>query len=135
MTQPELEFDGGAELIGEPDIARSLDAAEGEPEGVPAPTAATPCQFVTGRAGTGKTTWAKKQIEGNVEWGMLCATTGVAAMNLDTVTLNATLGYFDTDSLRDAYLNGRLVRRLHEIALSHRRLVIDEVSMMDAQQL
>lgn len=148
--QDEFEFEAPSQLIADRDIAGSPEAVkEADGPGVLAASDAaptdlteeiagprdTPCTFVTGRAGTGKTTWAKRQIEADSAWGLLAATTGIAAMNLDTVTINATLAYFDTDSLRDSYLNGRLVRRLHEIAMQHRRLAIDEVSMMDAQQL
>jgi hypothetical protein len=63
------------------------------------------------------------------------ATTGISAINLGTVTMNSALRYFDTDSLRDAYLNGALVRRLKELREDYRTLVIDEVSMMDGEQL
>ncbi len=94
-----------------------------------------PCLYVSGRAGTGKTFWCKQQIAADPGWGLLCATTGIAAVNLDATTINSQLAYFDTDSLRDNYLQGGLTRKLHELALQHRRLVIDEVSMMAAEQL
>jgi hypothetical protein len=102
----------------------------------PAVTEATvPCEFLCGVAGSGKTFQVRAQCESDPEWGLLCATTGIAAVNLSTVTLNSCLRFFDTDSLRDAYLTGALVRRLKEIREDHRRLVIDEVSMMDGDQL
>lgn len=109
---------------------QSLDEAQ-EERG----PAAVPCQFVSGRAGTGKTFWAKQQILADPSWGLLCATTGIAAVNLDAITINSVLKYFDTDSLRDAYLSGRLARDLHKIGQQYRRIVIDEVSMMDKEQL
>src|SRR6202021_4261044 len=77
----------------------------------------------------------RKRIDGDPTWGKLTATTGIASVNLDCATLNSTLRYFDTDSLRDNYLTGSLARTLHSIALEHRNLVIDEKSMLDAQQL
>ncbi len=95
-------------------------------------------EFLTGQAGTGKTYQIKKRIEDDPEYALLCATTGVAATNLDTVTLNSTIGYYDTDSLREAKLNGRLFGRLRNIAMGENRvrnIVIDEVSMMDGEQL
>lgn len=93
-------------------------------------------EFITGRAGTGKTTFVQQRRTDrkSVE---LCATTGVAAMNLgDTSTLNSVLGYFDLLSLRDSASSGRLLRRLealHSAGMSE--LVIDEVSMLDAESL
>jgi ATP-dependent exoDNAse (exonuclease V) alpha subunit len=94
-----------------------------------------PCSFECGVAGTGKTFSVRQRILADPSWGLLTATTGIAAVNLGAVTLNSTLKYFDTASLRDAYLNGSLVRVLHGLAREYRNLVIDEVSMMDAAQL
>jgi hypothetical protein len=97
--------------------------------------ASVPCEFRTGVAGSGKTYYCRERIAEDPTWGLLTSTTGISAINLDTITLNATLHYFDTDSLRDQYLQGHLGRRLAEIRQTSRRLVIDEVSMMDAEQL
>jgi hypothetical protein len=68
---------------------------------------------------------------------MLCATTGIASVNLgEGTTLNSCLGYFDTPSLIDSYASGRLTGRLGKLWRGGiRRLLIDEVSMMDAEQL
>lgn len=121
---------------GRPDDAcdlRPLDA-EGEVQAaIPEPQ--VPCEFTCGVAGSGKTWYWRERIAANPSDGLLCATTGIAAINLSTVTLNATLRYFDTDSLRDAYLQGSLTRRLRDLREDYRRLVIDEVSMMDGEQL
>ena len=95
----------------------------------------TPTSFITGSAGTGKTFSIKARCEEDPSYGLLCATTGIASVNLGTVTLNSTLQYFDTDSLADKYLSGRLEMILREIASEYRNLVIDEVSMMAAEQL
>jgi len=94
-----------------------------------------PCTFICGQAGTGKTFSVRERIAADPSWGLLCATTGIAAVNLNAITINSTLKYFDTDSLRDSYLQGSLVRILHGIAKEYRNLVVDEVSMMDADQL
>ena len=94
-----------------------------------------PCEFTCGVAGSGKTFYWRERIAATPSDGILAATTGIAAVNLGTVTLNSLLRYFDTDSLRDAYLNGSLVRRLRDLREDYRRLVIDEVSMMDGEQL
>jgi len=124
------------ESSGAPPCAESLEQGEAAREGGPPPALSeVPCEFLCGIAGSGKTYQVRAQCEADPEWGLLCATTGIAAVNLSTVTLNSSLRFFDTDSLRDAYLTGALVRRLKEIREEHRRLVIDEVSMMDGDQL
>lgn len=93
------------------------------------------CQFNTGAAGTGKTHNEKKAIEENPSYGILCATTGIAAINLGATTLNSILKFFDTDSLRDRFNRGGLTSTLHRIGRKVKKLVIDEVSMMDGRQL
>lgn len=120
----------------EPDEMAELDALdqaqeiveEREPESVP-------CVFRTGKAGVGKTYWALRAVADNPRFGLLTATTGIAAVNLGAVTLNSRLGYFDTESLRDAYLTGRLASRLHELAREYSWLIIDEASMLGAGAL
>jgi ATP-dependent DNA helicase PIF1 len=94
-----------------------------------------PCEFLCGSAGCGKTFEIKRRIEADPTYGILSASTGIAAVNLSAVTINSLLGYFDTDSLRDNYLTGRLTTALHKLALEYRWLVIDEVSMIDGLQL
>lgn len=138
MAEEFTKFDGTPELIGEPDIAPSLEAAGADAiveETLPPLAIPVPCEDISGIAGSGKTYYVREKIREDSSWGLLCATTGVAAINLGTITLNSALGFFDTDSLRDAYLTGRLSRKLHQIGLDHRRLVIDERSMLDAEQL
>jgi ATP-dependent DNA helicase PIF1 len=93
------------------------------------------CKFITGAAGTGKTYLQKKLIEEDPKYGLLTATTGIAAINLGTTTLNSVLGYYDTDKLRDNFDRGYLTSKLHKIGKSVRNLVIDEISMMDGRQL
>jgi len=108
--------------------------AEVDEEVVPSSTGVR-CEDIGGVAGTGKTTLVKQRCADDPQWGKLCSTTGISAVNLDCATLNSTLRYFDTDSLRDNYLTGSLARTLHGIALEHRNLVIDEKSMLDGRQL
>jgi ATP-dependent DNA helicase PIF1 len=113
---------------------RSLDVEE-EVEAAAAPEATVPCEYTCGIAGSGKTYYWRERIAANPSDGILAATTGIASINLGTITLNSLLRFFDTDSLRDAYLNGSLVRRMKELREDYRRIVIDEVSMMDGAQL
>jgi ATP-dependent exoDNAse (exonuclease V) alpha subunit len=95
------------------------------------------CEFVTGGAGTGKTTLIRKRLAEDMKYGVLCATTGIAAINLGEgiTTLNSLLKFFDTDSLRDKFDRGSLTTALHRIGKNTKRLIIDEVSMLDAAQL
>lgn len=98
--------------------------------------------FLTGNAGTGKTYQVKKAVQEDKKFGLLCATTGIAAVNLSgaaenevVTTVNSALKYGDLESLEDNYAAGRLHRQLKQISAKHRRLVIDECSMMSAEQL
>lgn len=95
-----------------------------------------PARVITGDAGTGKTTTVKALADADRSVKM-CATTGIAAVNLDTTTLNSLLKYFNTASLVLNYTNGLLTRRLRELYLDQglRTLGIDEISMMPAEQL
>ena len=99
------------------------------------PSGAVPCEFLCGRAGSGKTFEVLRRCRDDDGYGILTATTGIASVNLGAVTLNSLLGYFDSASMRDAFLSGRLSRALHELALEYRWLIVDEVSMMAADQL
>lgn len=94
-----------------------------------------PCEFITGPAGSGKTYDQKKAIEENPKYGILAATTGIAAINLGASTINSILKFFDTDSLRDRFDRGYLSSTLGKIGRRVKKLVIDEVSMMDGRQL
>lgn len=124
---PVVPGDGQRVPAGAWDSTEEVSSEVGEP--------VVPCEFICGVAGSGKTYSIRERIAADPTWGLLCATTGIAAINLGAVTLNSTLKFFDTDSLRDSYLNGALVRILRGIREDHRRLVIDEVSMMDGDQL
>ena len=102
----------------------------------PTPPQEVECEFLTGVAGSGKTFEVKRRIEVNPKYATLCATTGIAAVNLNATTINSLLRYFDTDSLRDSYVDGRLPRVLHKLIMDGcERLALDEVSMMPAEQL
>lgn len=94
------------------------------------------CQYITGAAGTGKTYTIRERIAADPDYGLMTATTGIAAINLGTITLNSALGYYDTDSLEESFNRGLLERKLQMIAdEGYRAVIVDEISMMDARQL
>ena len=97
-------------------------------------------EFLTGQAGTGKTYTIRERIIEHASgrpYGTLAATTGIAAVNLGAgvTTVNSALGYFDTASLAENYQKGKLHKRLAKLAGLGQNIVIDEVSMMNAEQL
>jgi ATP-dependent exoDNAse (exonuclease V) alpha subunit len=94
-----------------------------------------PCEFITGAAGTGKSTILRWRVERERQYGVLACTTGIAAVNLNAVTINSLLKYFDTASLVDAYNTKRLHRELRKLAKDYENLIIDEISMMELLQL
>ncbi|MGH7108719.1 MAG: AAA family ATPase, partial [Acetobacteraceae bacterium] len=105
--------------------------------------------FVTGRAGTGKTTLLRKLVQGTEKNIIVVAPTGVAAVNAGGVTLHSMFGlpltYFvPTDEPVDPAIatNRRLLtehlrlraeklRVLRELDL----LIIDEISMVRCDTL
>lgn len=117
------------------DDADDDDNVEEVMDGGETPARGVPVSYETGRAGTGKTYNLLKDSAAPDSKIKLCASTGIAAVNLGTTTVNATLRYFDTASLRDAYLSGSLTRTMHDLALAYRWLAIDEGSMVEADQL
>lgn len=90
---------------------------------------------LAGAAGSGKTFLTKAWAE--QERGLLlCATTGIAAINLGGETINSVLGYFDTGSLQESYINGSLTAKLGKLwKVGVRRIVLDEMSMLAGDQL
>jgi hypothetical protein len=123
----------GLGLPSDDECGAAGSAADESSEAAAEPTVA--CEFTCGCAGSGKTYYWRERIAADPSEGILAATTGIASINLGTTTLNSLLKFFDTDSLRDAYLNGSLVRRMKDIREDYHRIVIDEVSMMDGDQL
>lgn len=92
--------------------------------------------LVTGTAGTGKTFNIRQWAEADPDV-VLAATTGIAAVNMgDATTINALLHYYNTESLQEKFLNGWLETNLRHLwGDGVRRIILDEVSMLDARQL
>jgi hypothetical protein len=102
----------------------------------------TPCfihtEFVTGSAGTGKTYEIQRRSVADPDGVVLAATTGIAAVNLgpEVTTVHSLLGFFDYNSLSDAYNSGKLHRKIRGLVDGGmRELVIDEISMLSAPAL
>jgi len=110
--------------------------------------------FLTGKAGTGKTTFLRKLIKLTHKKAMICAPTGIAAINASGVTIHSLFqlpfGAFFPDAagnimnqnitfnfntprtiVKHMNMQGNKRRMLQELEL----LVIDEVSMLRADML
>lgn len=94
----------------------------------------TPVRMITGAAGTGKTFSIREEIERDPKAALLCATTGIAAVNLGTITLHSALE-LHPDSLEDQFTTGYMRTKMHQVARHHRSLGIDEMSMLSATLL
>ena len=94
--------------------------------------------YIQGRAGTGKSYKLKQIYDRYPGSTALCATTGIAAVNLGAgTTINSLLWYYNTESLLDTWTSGKLLWRLEEIynKMGIRRILLDEVSMLPASNL
>lgn len=131
-TIAELFNDDGTEKV---DTVRTEDLVQAPPSVDLSQLGVAPFGFLTGPAGTGKTTLVREYVGQHPE-ATLAATTGIAAVNLDAVTLNSLMGYYDTKSLMSAFMSGWLPTRLRQLRKGGMRcLIVDEVSMLDADAL
>ena len=87
--------------------------------------------FVTGRAGTGKSTLLSHLIAGTEKSFAVCAPTGVAALNVGGVTIHS-LFTFPLGVLGEVDLGRHLNKRTRDVLRAIDMLVIDEVSMVSA---
>jgi ATP-dependent exoDNAse (exonuclease V) alpha subunit len=98
-------------------------------------------EYIGGAAGCGKTWLARERVRQAPMSTRLCASTGIAAINLGQseftcTTINSLLWYFNTESLESNWAQGKLdmaLRGLWEGGI--RTIVIDEVSMMSGRQI
>lgn len=92
----------------------------------------TNIEFIAGPAGSGKSTLIRQRLnEQGPSYTKLCATTGVAAANLSTVTLHSLLKFF---KLEDLTLRRKKVLHILE-CLNVKSITIDEVSMLSGKLL
>src|SRR5271156_2414820 len=51
----------------------------------------TPCEFLTGPAGSGKTTELRRRLEADPLYAVMSASSGIAAVNLNATTIHSLL--------------------------------------------
>ena len=90
--------------------------------------------FVTGRAGTGKSTLLTHLIENTKKKVAVCAPTGVAALNVGGATIHSLFG-FPFGILGTQNLRHHLSRNKREVLAAIDCLIIDEVSMVNADMM
>jgi len=90
--------------------------------------------FVTGRAGTGKSTLLSHLTANTEKSFAVCAPTGVAALNVGGVTIHS-LFTFPFGILGQVDIGRHLSRRTREVLRAIDMLVIDEVSMVSADMM
>jgi len=107
------------------DFCRVLDAIE-KKENI----------FLTGKAGTGKSTFLRYFVENTSRTVVVLAPTGVAALNVEGQTIHSFYGIFPSDTMDDSE---EILRRrgyfLSEMLPDIDILVVDEISMVRADVL
>lgn len=88
--------------------------------------------FVTGKAGTGKTTLIRPFLESTDRNVLVAAPTGIAALNLDAYTIHSTFSFPSTITPEDVRSGRYYPARNAEVLRNLETLVIDEVSMVRA---
>jgi ATP-dependent exoDNAse (exonuclease V) alpha subunit len=90
--------------------------------------------FVTGRAGTGKSTLLTYVVENTKKNFAVCAPTGVAALNVGGQTIHSLFG-FPFGLLGTEDVARHMGKRTREVLRNIEMLVIDEISMVSADLL
>jgi ATP-dependent exoDNAse (exonuclease V) alpha subunit len=87
---------------------------------------------IFGPAGSGKSFLVRAAIKADPKFGILCATTGVAAriLGADVRTIHSELGIFDLNSLKQSYDKGDLFDVMTNLRKSYARIIVDEASML-----
>jgi hypothetical protein len=91
--------------------------------------------FVTGRAGTGKSTFLEYFRENTKKTAVFLAPTGVAALNIKGKTIHSLFRFPHTVITGDAIKNNKYAGVTRQILKSVKVIVIDEISMVRADLL
>lgn len=84
--------------------------------------------FITGRAGTGKTTFLRKMREESGKEMLFIAPTGIAAINVGGETIHSAFGF--QPGILDCNTKGKIGERQRQILTNVETIVIDEASMV-----
>lgn len=90
--------------------------------------------FLTGKAGTGKSTLIRKFSKETKDTFAITAPTGVAAINIEGETIHSFFGFKPSISENDAKKFGKM-RKNNKIFCSVDTIIVDEVSMVRADLL
>ncbi|HET7668030.1 MAG TPA: AAA family ATPase [Mycobacterium sp.] len=88
--------------------------------------------FLTGKAGTGKSTLIRRFMAETDRNVVVVAPTGIAALNVDGYTIHRLFGFRTTTTLRDVLDGGYRPGRFTKTLASLHTLIIDEASMVRA---
>lgn len=123
MEVQEIVEINGEEIKITPEYRKAIDLIEGNESGF---------VFITGKAGTGKSTFLKVLLEVSGKKFACLAPTGIAALNVKGQTIHS---YFRFDTKmnfnRKEHKNPNVIKNLKEIDF----LIIDEISMVRADLL
>lgn len=88
--------------------------------------------FLTGKAGTGKSTLIRHYIKTTDRNVVVTAPTGIAALNVDGYTLHRLFGFSTTTTIEEVLGPGYYPRRFSKAIKAMDTLIIDEASMVRA---
>ncbi|MEO7125873.1 MAG: AAA family ATPase, partial [Nakamurella sp.] len=88
--------------------------------------------FLTGKAGSGKSTLIRHFLESTYRRVLVAAPTGIAALNVDGYTVHRLFGFYSGLTLDEVRSGHYYPRRFAETLKSLETLIIDEASMVRA---
>ncbi|UXA14550.1 AAA family ATPase [Mycobacterium sp. SMC-8] len=88
--------------------------------------------FLTGKAGTGKSTLIRRFLAATDRTTVVVAPTGIAALNVDGYTIHRLFGFRSTTTLEEIRTGGYRPGRFTKTLASLQTLIVDEASMVRA---